>query len=280
MLLLLAAHGLAAETAAKPPARLAAPSPEAQPDWIERYNGRTLGAPGWRRVRIDLLAEGVVTRSFTVLNAWRQDLQGGVQALYFLEAPQPLRGTAYLETERASNSPDLSVHLFLPAGRRAVLAVAPETFGEGLLGSDFSYEDVRLLASRAGVRYRQVGAGRLLGRRAVLIEALRAPPLQASQWKRALLYVDEREPFLLGADFESARGLKRLRVEAIGRVGAVPTATRQLMTTGDGRATRMTLLDMHVDAAEVDARWFAPSALPSLEQALGRLGRSPAKAAR
>src|SRR5260221_221250 len=54
-------------------AKITGPEAPSAAELIDKYNSRDLGSPGWRRVSMELLTEGALTRSFTVLNIWRAD---------------------------------------------------------------------------------------------------------------------------------------------------------------------------------------------------------------
>ena len=141
----------------------ARPEPPREPrdaaGWVAAYNARDFGQPGVQRVSIELTSGPQVTRRFTVVNAWRADGHR-VDSVYFLEAPPGMAGTAYLHSEIAADAPDLSVRLFLPSGQRQVLTVASGEYGEGLLGSDFTYEDFRKRLPVPWVHLRARGARR------------------------------------------------------------------------------------------------------------------------
>jgi hypothetical protein len=242
---------------------------------VDDYNARNLGSPGWRRVLMELMTDGVVTRAFTVVNLWRSD-NNSVRTLFLLEEPQGLSGTNYLLQEERNTLPDMQVHLFLPAGERRVLEVAPSNFSEGLLGSDFSYHDVRMQLPIKGYRYSLKGQASLLNESVWVVEA--EPSIdqtrETSSWSTAHLYLARNFPFLLGADFygKSEKGtttpnlLKQMRVQDLKQIEGVWTATRIAMYGQDKHTSVLKLMDAGVNSAKLDSDLFLPKELPGLSE--------------
>lgn len=239
-------------------------------------NARDAGAPGWRRVRIDLLDGETITRTFTVVNVWQRGPRS-VRTLYYLEQPTALAGTAYLQIEDLDT--DLSVFLYLPTSNGHVLSVASEDLGEGLLGSDFAYTDLQTLLPVRRYRYRAVNRMRLLDRPAVAVEASPDTGLEVG-WSRATFFIDEESAVLIGADYyfpalvssPSREPGKRMRVERMERVDGVWTATRMAMTTAR-RQTRITLLEARFHLGAIDASLFELESLPHLQRSLEALAK-------
>ena len=242
---------------------------------IDAYNSRDLGSPGRRRVLMELKTGGAVTRSFTVVNLWRAD-GTEVRTLFLLEDPEGLRGTSYLLREGVGEMPDIGVSLFLPAGERRVLQVAPSNFDEGLLGSDFSYADVRMRLPVDGYRYTVKGRGSLLNEPVWVVEAepTAARTHEASSWSVARLYLARNFTFLLGADYYANSGreagaltlLKQMRVQSVERIGGAWTATRMTMTARDNHSSVLTLKEFEFNSAEVIPEDFSPERLPLLSE--------------
>lgn len=243
---------------------------------VEAYNARNFGSPGWRRVLMELVTDGAVTRTFAVVNLWRSD-NDSVRMLFLLEEPKGLSGTGYLlEEPRREGLPDMQVHLFLPAGERRVLEVAPSNFSEGLLGSDFSYQDVRTQLPVKGYRYSVKGQSTLLDTPVWVLEAEPATEetREVCAWSTADLYLSRDFPFLLGADFygKSDRGatappmLKQMRVRSLKQIDGVWTATRIAMYSRNGRSSILTLKDAGFNSKQVDADLFSAKELPTLSE--------------
>ncbi|HYG81396.1 MAG TPA: outer membrane lipoprotein-sorting protein [Pyrinomonadaceae bacterium] len=242
---------------------------------VDDYNARNFGSPGWRRVLLELMTDDTVTRTFTVVNLWRSD-NDAVRTLFLLEEPQGLSGTNYLLQEERDKPPEMQVHLFLPAGERRVLEVAPGNFSEGLLGSDFSYQDVRMQLPVKGYRYSLKGGASLLNEPAwvVEVEPSTDQTREINSWSTAQLYLARNFPFLLGADFygkpENETGpphlLKQMRVQGLKQIDGVWTATRIAMYGQDKHASVLTLKEAGFNSAEIDSGLFSPKELPGLSE--------------
>lgn len=200
---------------------------------IRAYNARDIGAPGWRRVVLELRTKGVVTRRLVVSNAWRT-AAGSVRTLFVLEAPEGLRGISYLMTERADADRFLVVHLFLPTAAKRLLEVAPALEEQALLGSDFSYRDLSWQLPERGFDRRVIGEGTLMEREVTFVEyTARAA---GDTWPRRR-YAFSRSPVLLvGIDFYRAGASapdKTLRVDRLEQRGQVWTPTQITVKRGD-----------------------------------------------
>jgi hypothetical protein len=253
--------------------RITGPNAPDAAEIITKYNSRDIGSAGWRRVSMELLTDGALTRAFTVFNIWRTD-ENRVRTLFLLEEPEGLSGTAYLLQELNKSAPEMQVHLFLPAGDRRVLEVDPSNFDQGLLGSDFTYNDVRMRLPMQGYRYRLEGKATLQKTPAWVLEAEPSSDVtrQSSLWKRARFYLACDFQFLLGADYSSAsengqappRFLKQMRVQNFEQRNGFWTATRMFMFSSDRRSTALTLLDARFGVTSIDSSLFEIDQLPFL----------------
>jgi len=240
---------------------------------VEAYNSRDFGAPGRRTVTLALENDGRVVRRFRVINLWRAQ-DGAAHTLFYLEAPEGLRHTSYLLTEDLAAGADMGVHLFLPAGKRRVLAIAPSRFRDGLLGSDFGYADLRMLLPTADWRYRHEGRTKLLGHETLIVEAepLNEAAAMRAGWRRGKLYLAAEFSFLLGADYfvdgNAPTPFKTMRVETLERIDGVWTATRMTMSGENGRASTLSLIEAAFHLPDLPAAWFEPEALPLLGERL------------
>jgi len=175
-----------------------------------------------------------------------------------------------LVEKEGAPSPDMKVHLFLPEGERRVLEVAPGDFDEGLLGSDFTYESLRMHMPIV------VGQATLLNEPVWAIEA--APSSQTtrqiSSWAVAHFYLAKNFHFLMVADYyDSEAGVtrpsvpvKRMRVESLKQIDGVRTATRITMVIGSNHGSVLTLKDARFSMAslDLDSHLFNPDQLPAL----------------
>jgi hypothetical protein len=242
---------------------------------LSAYNRRDLGSPGRRHVLLELLTGSEVTRTFEVENAWARAADG-VSTLFLLTEPRGLRGTSYLLTEAGERQADMRVSLYLPAGQRQVLTLSPDNHDEGLLGSDFTYNDLRMQLPLGGYAYEVAGQTVLLGRHCWVVGAKPVTPdaARAVAWRSARLYFASDFPFLLGADYYDTAGdrldehqaLKRLRVESVEQRAGVWTATRITMHGRDGRSSVLTLTDAAFGLAETRPELFSPANLASVAE--------------
>jgi hypothetical protein len=239
---------------------------------VNAYNSRDLGSPGWRRVSLELVTDAQVTNTFTVVNMWRQ-FENEVRTLFLLEAPAGLRGTDYLLREKA-DSQEMQVNLFFPAGERRVLEVGPNNFDQGLLGSDFTYNDMRMLLPVKGWRYRSTGRTHLLREPAWVVDAQPLNRLndQISSWSLVRLYLARDFQLLLGADFygmvEGKTGKaplsKQMRVQSFKQYNGVWTATQIVFSGPQKRFSVLHLKSVYFSISNSDPNLFSSDQLPVL----------------
>ncbi|HVF88520.1 MAG TPA: outer membrane lipoprotein-sorting protein [Blastocatellia bacterium] len=257
---------------------------------VTEYNNRNFGSPGWRTVYLELVTDGSVTRTFTVINLWKK-VGRETKTLFLLREPRGLSGTNYLLQEDSpdSKASDMKVYLFLPSGQRQVLEIAPSNFNEGLLGSDFTYTDLRMKLPVRDYSYRVI-------REAVLhnepVWVLEAEPVseaarRATSWAVAHFYLARNFQFMLGADYyaspedvaDSSRASKRMRVEKFEQREGVWTATRMNMFGPANRYSVLSLQDARFAVSDIDSAMFLASSLPSLADRIHQ-GWSPATSAK
>jgi hypothetical protein len=244
---------------------------------IKAYNSRNFGSPGWRRVHLDLKNGETVTRSFDVVNIWQQ-AGDVVRTVFVLERPESLQGTDYLLIEDPRDPFGMKVFFHLPAGQRRVLNIQPSSFGEGLLGSDFGYRDLRMRIPVNGYGFRSVGRQVLLGQPVQVVEATptTAETRQAASWARARFYLLEKAPVLLGADYfpaaDSRVPAKQMRVLGFRQVEGAWTETSIVMTAADGRSSVLTLSGFRAAVPALGPAFFQPEGLPTAPGRLAEAG--------
>jgi hypothetical protein len=249
---------------------------------VEAYNARPFGNTGWRRVRLELRTRNEVTRDFVVENAWSQS-GNVVRTVFVLDRPASLRGTDYLLVEDPVEPAGMKVFLHLPAGSGHVLTIRPSRFGEGLLGSDFGYRDLRMRIPTNGYAFHFAGRQELASGSAWLVDAVPVTPAaqQSAPWGRARYYLSARDPVLLGADFFPAAGdtrpAKQLRVSGYRRIGGAWTETRMVMSAADAHSSTLTLENFNA-AVSYDPRLFQPDGLAAAGRLLAALAPGPAAA--
>ncbi len=232
--------------------------------FIAEFNKRPFGQHGTQHVTLDLINGNTLTKRFKIQNSWRV-ISDGVDALFLLNQPRGLAGTSYLLRERQKG---MSVYLHLPVGMKRVAALSPAHFGRGLLGSDFSYHDVRFQLPTVGVTYTLAGENQLIGRSTYVLEAKAEGTRQSELgWKLARFQITTKPFFLLGADYyhdPAAGPIKRLRVNNIAKIEGVWIATEMTMRTAYNRWSRMTLDAVDFLSPPYPNDTVAPSGLPEL----------------
>lgn len=260
------------------PAQIEEPIAPVKPDatrLVAAYNSRNFGSPGRRGVTLELITDNKLTRTFTVYNFWKQE-RDEVRTLFLLKEPRGLSGTSYLLIENGSHAPDMKVHLFLPSGQRRVLEVPPNNFDAGLLGSDFTYSDMRMQLPSEGYRYRVAGQSVLLNEPTWVLEAepLATHSNPSAPWRLGRFYLARNFQFLLGADYYrnaedgkiEARPTKQMRVESFRQIDGIWTADRIVMHSTDKRASVLILQDARFAQSNLSVRLFSPAELPSLAE--------------
>ena len=238
---------------------------------VDAYNRRSVGSLGWQRVSMRLSSNGKISRTFTVVNVWDRTA-AATRMLYFLEGPDGLKGSRYLQSE--DDSGQLEVFLFLPTSHR-VLQIAPEEFSEGLLGSDFSYDDMRFRLPEQVASASVAGKTSLDGREVYSLQHA-AVGADSRTWRSVIEYISTDKPFLLGRDYfsdtdlQAGRPGKWMRVKQFRDVGPVRIAESMIMQVRDGNFTTIDLKDLRIGLPSRVDTPFAPSQLPLLDVTLRR----------
>lgn len=256
-------------------------------DLLESYNRRDIGAPGLRRIRLQLHNDGTLTRTFEIAHAWQRSAggDGEIRSLVLLEEPPNLRGTDYLLVEGAPSGTGLEVHLHLPTSGGRVLAVRPNRFDEGLLGSDFGYADLLWRIPVRGRSVHPLGPRRVHGveTRGYEIAPESEEAKASTTWDRSRYFLGLDPPLLIAAEYyrdspgrpRSAEPVKRLRVEGWHQRDGVWSPSVMVMEVGAGRTSTLTLQSWRFHVEPLDPGLFRPDALAGLTATL-RAGRTPA----
>ncbi|HEY9608728.1 outer membrane lipoprotein-sorting protein [Allocoleopsis sp.] len=107
---------------------------------IHNHRERELGNTGVRDIRIEVERDGKRLLYYLISHAWQIDGET-CQSLFLLQEPHPFDGTAILMTEmKQSDIPKINLHL---RTSKNWLQLDFERAYERILGTDFSYNDVR-----------------------------------------------------------------------------------------------------------------------------------------
>ena len=256
---LLAAAALAAAARGEP-----APRPEGV-EVARRINARDEGRHVSRTARWELVDRqgGRRTRETRVFR--KTDAAGKRSVLFFL-APQNLRDTAFLTVDFAEPGREDDQWLYLPAARK-VRRVSATDRGESFLGSDLSYEDVKL-ETQVGLgdyRWTTLGEEEVDGRACLAVEAVPVDEKTARElgYGRVLLSVDAELWMVRRAEYwdPGGRPLKTAHLTDIRLVDGIWTVHR--VEVANAVTGHRTILSFHdVDyASPVDDDLFTERAL-------------------
>lgn len=246
---------------------------------IKAYNGRDFGSPGKRSVELDLKFNGKVSRSFQVTNLWDQK-ETEVKTLFFLKQPENLQGTCYLLKEQINSEVDMGVHLYLPSGKRQVLSIAPDKFEQGLLGSDFGYNDLRMQLPLLGYRYQLIGKAEIHGFSVWIIRAtqLSNNKKKSSTWAYTDLFITVGFPFLMRVEYykypvpetsNTDPALEKImQVECLDIIDDVWTASKMVMYTAEGQSSELRLRNVRFKLENINPEIFKPESLPKMKTLL------------
>jgi hypothetical protein len=148
------------------------------------------------------------------------------------------------------NLPDqeLLVSMFLPAGKRQVLQLTRATTHEGLLGSDFSYDDMRWTLPKRDVEYVVRGSATCLNRPAILVDM--QPRNKSLPWSQVKLSIDDESRIVVAAEYYRGEQLqKSFSVIKLEKRGKTWTPTVMEMQAGT-RTTRLSLISHKFDSQE------------------------------
>ena len=237
---------------------------------LAAYNGRDIGSLGSRKVLLNLVNDSEVVREFTIVNIWEQQ-QDEINTIFYLDGPENLQGTCYLLAE---NCEEMSVDLFLTTNKN-VLSIKSDYFDQGLLGSDFGYQDLRMKWPVDKYDYRMKGHEKINNFKTWKIEALPLGKNKSTTYMYLYFHVDF--PFLIGIDYflmenkkkgAKLKPYKKLRVEDLTFIDNIPIATLIRMYTNDKEYSELKLIDAKFRRQDIDSRLFLRASLPDLKSSL------------
>lgn len=238
------------------------------PEGVEvarRINARDEGAAVSRGLRFELV-DGRGNRRTRETRVFRKYFGAEKRtALFFLE-PQSLRDTALLTVDHAEPGRDDDQWLYLPAARK-VRRISATDRGESFLGTDLSYEDVKL-ETQVGLedyRWRTLGEEPLDGRRCLVVEGRAVDEETARElgYGRLLLRVDAEIWMVRKAEYWEPGGrlLKTARLSEIRTVDGIWTVHRvEVETAATGHRTLLTFHDVDY-ASPIDDDFFSERSL-------------------
>lgn len=182
-----------------------------------------------------------------------------VRAMLKLSSPQNLAGAAYLVREKESGRAD-GMYVYLPSVKR-VRRVSGSFADGGLMGTNFSYADFRLLQNSFDGAQISLEGGGEIEQRAVHRLLVRPASSEAPSYGVVRLWVDQQSCVPLKAEFEQDGAVRKrlsVPVEALQRVGAHWYAA--VIEMHDEKEAIRTVLRMRglSEAEELSGGYFDP----------------------
>jgi hypothetical protein len=219
--------------------------------WVRRANDRPRGATEFREVTMEIGRGGRRLRLRTV----RETVGEVARTVFCVEEPWMMRNINYVATERRGRVKPFPIQLFLPYVLGTLRDVPSERRGEGLLGSDFCYDDFREWLPEEGHNYdlgEAAGGGvRVTGR------CVSGPPLARAGHSPFHAWIDEESGFVRGIDYAGVDG----RVARVFRVEETTPIHEVLIPA------RMSMLDVasgHLTAIHLERAWIGRPIEPRL----------------
>ncbi len=121
-------------------------------EWVRRANLRDRGTTEFREVRVAIGERRPRVLKIRTLRA----IEGGLaRSLFCIMQPFPLRNINYVLVERRGAIEPFSIQLFLPYVAGTLTEIPSDRRKEGHLGSDFSYEDLKVWLYEEGHTYEE-----------------------------------------------------------------------------------------------------------------------------
>jgi hypothetical protein len=240
--------------------------------WIRSINERDSFRTEFREVLLQLgkpgRSESSPHRTLRIMTL--RAVEGDrCRTVFYLAGPWPLTGTAYLLEEQRGRLEPFGIHLHLPFGLRRVIRVDPARRGQGHLGSDFTYDDLKYWLPLEGFAYRHEGEPRRPAGSALLIRGeITLPELAAALgygWLR--MHVDRETRLVHSIEYGVAGESERFRVFTADRFrqadGNWIPGRMQILNDRTGHESTLLLQHAWYDRP-VPASVFLPEKLPSL----------------
>jgi hypothetical protein len=215
--------------------------------WVRRANDRWIGSTQLRRVELDI-GSGTTCRTMEVITL-RHAQDGVGRTVTCVVSPTEFRNVNYVMTEWRGRIDPCDIKLYLPYGDSGgtLLDLPPERRTEGLLGSDFAYDDLRIWLFEESHEYtrKRVKKGR------VVLEGrcVEAPSRVRHGSRPFLVTLDRTTCFVSAVDYLTSDGSQVTRSYR---------ADDARVVDGVGIAGRMTMVDHvtgHQTAIRLQAAW-------------------------
>ena len=108
---------------------------------ISLHATRNFGKTGFREVVLTVFTDQQPVVSYRILHIWKVAESSACSSVFFLTEPSPLHGTS-LKLVEYPYSENLKIWLKLPSNQNPII-VDPSDCHRSILGTDFSYSDLR-----------------------------------------------------------------------------------------------------------------------------------------
>ena len=250
-------------------------------DLLQRLNSESISAATcFREISISVGglgdAESRPGRKLLVRTVYRR--QDEVTQMAFCAcSPFFLQGIAFLLVQKKGRVDPFEMHIFLPYGKRQVITVGSERRGEGLLGSDFSYDDLKLWHYEDC--WGSLRCGNPRGEKENHLESLDLVwkadlKPRTVQWHKQRLYVQVPEIVLKQIEFfteADERPFRILHLTGHNKVDGITLPDRMCMQNYQTNSETVIRLERAWADRAVDHSLFEPRSLPELFQQLQSL---------
>lgn len=200
------------------------------PEVVARVNARDEGVQVSRHLRMELV-DRRGQRRVRETRSFRKYFDGEKRSVLFYLEPKNVRDTAFLTWDHPEPGREDDQWLYLPALRKSRRISATDR-GDLFLGTDFTYEDVKLETKlgRDDYRWSSVGEESVDGHPCLLLEATPRDEATAEElgYGRLLLRVDSEIWIVRKGEYWDPGGemLKTVHVRDIRQVDGIWTAHR------------------------------------------------------
>jgi len=231
-------------------------------DVMTRHARRDFGRTGFREVTLEVFNQGTETCRYTICHVWRV-ADDACSSLLFLTEPRALAGTGVITIEHPN---DESMHIWLRLRTAAQpIAIDPSRSVQHVLGTDFTFEDLRFWLPFRALQIADVSWHQYEGVAACLVRASRSSPLARWPDLRLLLHGTHWFPLSIEWLDEGSGGpVKLYSARRLRQVDGVWTPTViSVARPAHGYSSRMTM-KRAAHRIDVDPALFDPAALNDL----------------
>ena len=133
--------------------------------------------------------------------------KGLTRAMLLISAPSDLNGAAYLMRQASGTGGD-EIYFFLPAVNR-VRRIAGASANSSLLGTDFSYNDMKELQNAFATSVAKMEKPEMLEQRPVHVLSLSPPAGVSSRYSTVKAWIDQKSCIALKVDFFEGKDVRK-----------------------------------------------------------------------